>query len=44
MVDKSSNGSIIVFHNSLKAFPRTQYALPKALEYWQKKGYQFKSL
>lgn len=44
VVDKSSNGSIIVFHDSLKAFPRTQYALPKALEYWQSKGYQFKSL
>jgi len=44
VVDKSSNGSIIVFHDSLKAFPRIQYALPKALEYWQNKGYQFKSL
>lgn len=44
IVDKSSNGSIIVFHDSLKAFPRTRYALPKALEYWQNKGYQFKSL
>ncbi|RYY25969.1 MAG: polysaccharide deacetylase family protein [Sphingobacteriaceae bacterium] len=44
VVDKSSNGSIIVFHDSLKAWPRTQYALPKALEYWQKEGYQFKTL
>lgn len=44
VVDKSSNGSIIVFHDSLKAYPRMQYVLPKALEYWQSKGYQFKSL
>ncbi|RYE33053.1 MAG: polysaccharide deacetylase family protein [Sphingobacteriaceae bacterium] len=44
IVDKSSNGSIVVFHDSLKAWPRTQYALPKALEYWKKQGYQFKTL
>ena len=44
IVDKSSNGSIIVFHDSLKAWPRLEFALPKALEYWQDKGYVFKSL
>lgn len=44
VVDKSGNGSIIVFHDSLKAFSRTRYALPKALKYWQKQGYQFKTL
>jgi len=41
---KSSNGSIVVLHDSLKAWPRLQYALPKALQYWQDKGYVFKSL
>lgn len=44
VVDKSSNGSIVVFHDSLKAWPRLEFALPKALEYWQDKGYMFKSL
>jgi peptidoglycan/xylan/chitin deacetylase (PgdA/CDA1 family) len=44
VIDKSSNGSIIVFHDSLKAWPRLEYALPKALEYWQQQGYLFRSL
>lgn len=44
MVAKSSNGSIVVFHDSVKAWPRLEYALPKALQYWQDRGYVFKSL
>jgi peptidoglycan-N-acetylglucosamine deacetylase len=39
-----SNGSIIVFHDSAKAWPRLQYVLPKMLEYFSKKGYVFKAL
>ncbi|KHJ36936.1 peptidoglycan-N-acetylglucosamine deacetylase [Pedobacter glucosidilyticus] len=35
------NGSIVVFHDSLKAFDRLKYTLPKALEFWQSKGYEF---
>jgi peptidoglycan-N-acetylglucosamine deacetylase len=38
------NGSIIVFHDSLKAFDRLQYALPKALKYLTENGYQFGTL
>jgi len=41
---KSTNGSIIVFHDSLKASKNMQYALPKTLEYFSEKGYSFKSL
>lgn len=37
-------GSIIVFHDSLKAQERLEYVLPKALEAWTKQGYSFKSL
>jgi peptidoglycan/xylan/chitin deacetylase (PgdA/CDA1 family) len=37
----TSNGSIVVFHDSLKAFPRLKYALPRALEVWKTKGYEF---
>ncbi|MFP5040794.1 polysaccharide deacetylase family protein [Parasediminibacterium sp. JCM 36343] len=37
-------GSIIVFHDSTKAWDRMQYALPMALEYFSQKGYQFKAL
>jgi peptidoglycan/xylan/chitin deacetylase (PgdA/CDA1 family) len=34
-------GSIIVFHDSLKAWDRMKYALPKVLEHAIKKGYKF---
>lgn len=34
-------GSIVVFHDSLKAFNRLEYVLPLALEYWSKQGYTF---
>lgn len=37
-------GSIIVFHDSLKAFERLKYVLPKALDYWSDKGFVFKNL
>lgn len=37
-------GSIIVFHDSEKAFPRLQYALPLVLEVLQEKGYVFKAI
>jgi peptidoglycan-N-acetylglucosamine deacetylase len=39
-----SNGSIIVFHDSEKAFPNLQYALPKVLEYLSRKGYRMESI
>lgn len=44
VIKNSENGSIIVFHDSLKAFDRLQYALPKAIEYLINKGYQFEKL
>ncbi len=37
-------GSIIVFHDSLKAFPRLEYALPRTLEFLKEKGFSFKKL
>ncbi|MCD0488044.1 polysaccharide deacetylase family protein [Pedobacter sp. MC2016-14] len=44
VIEHTGNGAIIVFHDSLKAFDRLKYALPKALEYLIAQGYQFKSL
>ena len=44
VVTKASNGSIIVFHDSIKASKNMQYALPKVLEYFSNKGFSFKSL
>jgi peptidoglycan/xylan/chitin deacetylase (PgdA/CDA1 family) len=40
----TGNGAIIVFHDSLKAFNRLEYVLPRALEIWQKAGYTFENL
>jgi peptidoglycan-N-acetylglucosamine deacetylase len=40
----AAQGSIIVFHDSTKAFERMQFALPKVLKYFTDKGYSFKSL
>ncbi len=37
-------GSIIVFHDSLKAFTRLEYALPRVLDFFSEKGFQFKIL
>ena len=36
------NGSIITFHDSLKAEQNMKYALPRAIEWLKEQGYQFK--
>lgn len=38
------NGSIIIFHDSLKAENALKYALPRYLQYFIEKGYSFKKL
>ncbi|MBO7112534.1 MAG: polysaccharide deacetylase family protein [Bacteroidaceae bacterium] len=38
------NGSIIVFHDSLRSEKNLRYALPKAIEWLNSQGYAFKSL
>lgn len=37
-------GSIIVFHDSLKASSQMLYAVPKMLDYYQKKGFEFSAI
>jgi peptidoglycan/xylan/chitin deacetylase (PgdA/CDA1 family) len=37
-------GSIVVFHDSAKAFPRMKFALPKFLQFCQEKNWQLKCL
>lgn len=44
VVSKSENGSIIVFHDNIKAKPRVLYALPLAIDHWLKEGYSFETL
>jgi peptidoglycan/xylan/chitin deacetylase (PgdA/CDA1 family) len=38
------SGSIIVFHDSEKAWERLEYALPKVLEYFNGQGFEFECL
>ncbi|MDE6429635.1 MAG: polysaccharide deacetylase family protein [Duncaniella sp.] len=38
------NGSIIVFHDSVKAHERMRYALPRAIEWLISEGYEFRAL
>jgi peptidoglycan/xylan/chitin deacetylase (PgdA/CDA1 family) len=40
----SVSGSIIVFHDSEKAFSKLAYTLPRILNHFSEKGYLFKSL
>jgi len=44
VLKNTTKGSIVVFHDSLKASKNLQYVLPKVLEHFSKKGFQFKSL
>ncbi len=44
VISAAKRGSIIVFHDSLKAAERMMYALPRVLEYFAAKGYRFEHL
>ncbi len=44
VIKNTKNGSVIVFHDSLKAYERLKYALPKTIEYLRNEGYQFGKL
>ncbi|WP_443940044.1 polysaccharide deacetylase family protein [Pedobacter sp. MW01-1-1] len=44
VIKHTESGSIIVFHDSLKAFDRLEYALPRVLKYFSDRGFLFASL
>ena len=44
VIHHARKGSIIVFHDSLKAKDRVLYALPKVLEHFSKQNFSFKAL
>lgn len=44
VTSKSKNGSIVVFHDSVKASNNMKYTLPKVLEYYTEKGFAFKGI
>jgi len=41
VIKHTENGSIIVFHDSLKAQEKLRYVLPKILKHYSEKGYRF---
>jgi peptidoglycan-N-acetylglucosamine deacetylase len=41
VLKKTRNNDIIVFHDSEKAWPRVQHALPGVLKYFTEKGFRF---
>jgi len=44
VIANMQSGSIIVFHDSVKAFPHLEYVLPKVLEIGSKKGFVFEKM
>ncbi|WP_113637053.1 polysaccharide deacetylase family protein [Nubsella zeaxanthinifaciens] len=44
VIRNTRNGSIIVFHDSLKAWDRLEYALPKTIAFLKEKGFRFEVL
>ena len=44
VIRNTKNGSIIVFHDSIKAQDKIQFVLPEVLEYYSNKGYCFKAI
>lgn len=44
VISVAKEGSIVVFHDSLKAERNLKYALPKVLEHYSNEGYSFKAI
>ena len=44
VLDRVRNGSIVIFHDSVKAQPKLQYALPKFIDWALKNGFTFELL
>lgn len=44
IISKTKYGSIIVFHDSVKASENMKYALPKVLEYFSSNNYSFNAI
>jgi peptidoglycan/xylan/chitin deacetylase (PgdA/CDA1 family) len=40
----AKSGSIIVFHDSQKAFVKLQFVLPRVLDYFKQKGFRFEKI
>ncbi len=44
VIKNCSSGSIVVFHDSIKAANKLKEVLPRVLQYYQEKGFEFKAV
>jgi len=44
VIANAREGSVIIFHDSVKAFPNLRYALPRAIEFLKEKGFSFEKI
>lgn len=44
VVEKTNDGSVIVFHDSVKAWEKLSYTLPRILEHFSRKGFNFSAI
>lgn len=44
VINNAREGSVVVFHDSIKAQQNLEYALPKTLEHFSNAGYRFKAI
>jgi len=44
VLKNAESGSVVVFHDSEKAYERLKFALPAVLKYFSEKGYQFEKI
>jgi peptidoglycan/xylan/chitin deacetylase (PgdA/CDA1 family) len=44
VLNNTKNGSIVVFHDSVKAFEKLKFVLPKVLKEFSEKGFVFKAI
>ena len=44
VVENAKEGSVIVFHDSIKSYEKLSYVLPKTLDYFAKQGFTFSKI
>jgi peptidoglycan-N-acetylglucosamine deacetylase len=44
VLKNTADGSIVIFHDSAKAFERLEYVLPRVLEHFSARGFQFEQI
>ena len=44
VVKNTMEGSIVIFHDSTKAFERLEYVLPRVMDHFSAKGFQFEKI